>query len=185
MRCHYCDTEQAIPTGSGSWMSVNQVVDDVRERGRPLALVTGGEPLAQRNCIELLRRLVGLDVEVQLETSGAYSVAEVPDGVRRVVDIKTPDSGESEKNRLDNLSLLREGDELKFVLCSRSDYEWARDFVRSSCASFGNIPLLFTVSWDDEIAAEELAAWVLEDCLPVRIQLQMHKVIWGAEASGV
>ncbi len=184
LRCRYCDTRQAIPTDSGSWLSVDQIVEDVRERGRPLVLVTGGEPLAQRNCTELLQKLVDLGVEVQLETSGAYSVAGVPDGVRRIVDVKTPGSGESKKNRLDNLNLLRDGDELKFVICGRSDYEWSRDFIYSYSDSLGDLPLLFAASWG-EVVVKDLVAWVLEDRLPARIQLQMHKVIWGAEVSGV
>ncbi|ATX81891.1 7-carboxy-7-deazaguanine synthase [Mariprofundus ferrinatatus] len=184
LRCLYCDTEQAIPTDSGSWMQIDAIVADVQKRGRPLVLVTGGEPLAQRNCIVLLQRLVELGVEVQLETSGAYSVASVPEGVRRIIDIKTPDSGEVERNQLDNLDLLRSGDELKFVICSRSDYEWSRDFIRAHKLGLGEVPPLLSSAWGS-VSAEELCAWMLEDHLPARMQLQLHKVIWGAEAKGV
>ncbi|ATX79805.1 7-carboxy-7-deazaguanine synthase [Mariprofundus aestuarium] len=184
LRCLYCDTTQAIPTDSGAWMDIDQIIDDVQQRGRPLVLVTGGEPLAQRNCIKLLERLLALGVEVQLETSGAYSVAGVPDGVRRIVDIKTPGSGEVERNQLDNLKLLRAGDEIKFVICNRSDYEWSRDFIRSHELGGDDVPPLLSTSWG-EVSASDLCAWILEDHLPARMQLQLHKVIWGAEATGV
>ena len=147
-------------------------------------LVTGGEPLAQRNCNLLLQRLLDLGIEVQLETSGAYSIADVPEGVHRIVDVKTPDSGEVERNQLKNIQLLRAGDEVKFVICSRNDYEWSRHFIYSHGLEKSAVPLLFSSAWE-EVAAHEMCAWILEDNLPVRLQLQLHKVIWGAEVSGV
>jgi len=183
LRCNYCDTTQAIPTDSGSWMDIDAIIEDVRQRARPLVLVTGGEPLAQRNCGELLSRLLGLGIEVQLETSGAYSVAAVPDGVHRIVDVKTPASGEVARNQLDNMQRLGAGDEIKFVICSRSDYEWSRDFIRNHRLGEGAVVLL-SAAWN-EISSSDLCAWMLEDALPARLQLQLHKVIWGAEASGV
>lgn len=183
LRCSYCDTEQAIPTDSGEWVTIEAIIDDVRKRARPLVLVTGGEPLAQRNCNELLQALLDLGVEVQLETSGAYSVASIPKSVHRIVDVKTPDSGEEQRNQLTNLELLDEGDELKFVICSRSDYEWSRDFVRSNSIN-SDVLILFSAAWK-AVSPADLCAWLLEDRLPVRMQLQLHKVIWGAEVSGV
>lgn len=183
LRCSYCDTTQAIPTDSGNWMDIDTIIEDVRLRGRPLVLVTGGEPLAQRNCGELLSRLLEIGIEVQLETSGAYSVAAVPDGVHRIVDVKTPGSGEVERNQLENMKMLGAGDEIKFVICSRSDYEWSRDFIRQHQLGDGAVVLL-SAAWS-EISNRDLCAWMLEDALPARLQLQLHKVIWGAEASGV
>ena len=183
MRCSYCDTTQAIPTDSGSWMDIDAIVEDVQQRGRPLVLVTGGEPLAQRNCSELLTRLLGLGIQVQLETSGAYSVADLPDGVHRIVDVKTPASGEVERNRIENLKQLNASDEIKFVICSRSDYEWSREFIRSHMLGSDAVVLL-SAAWG-ELSSQDLCAWMLEDQLPARLQVQLHKVIWGAEASGV
>ena len=184
LRCSYCDTTQAIPTDSGAWHAIDQIIDDVKQRNRPLVLVTGGEPLAQRNCNVLLQRLLALGIKVQLETSGAYSIAGVPEGVHRIIDVKTPDSGEVERNQLQNMSQLRAEDELKFVICSRADYEWSRDFIVAHQLESAGIPILFSTAWA-ELSAQQLCAWILEDHLPVRLHMQLHKVIWGAEASGV
>jgi len=156
----------------------------VAARNRPLVLVTGGEPLAQRNTIELLNRLKTLDCIVQVETAGAYPMGRVPAGVRRVVDFKTPGSGELERNCLDNLQCLRAGDEIKLVLANRTDYEWARDFIHSHDLGQGEVPVLLSPVWG-AVKPSDLCAWLLEDRLPARMQMQMHKVIWGAEASGV
>jgi len=184
LNCTYCDTPQAIPQDSGNWMPVADVLAQVKRFANPLILVTGGEPLAQRACINLLEQLTQLDAIVQLETSGALSIAKVPAAVRRIVDIKTPDSGECERNMLENLPLLKAGDELKFVICSRSDYEWSRDFVHRHGLGDSDVPVLFSTSWNS-LQARDLCQWVLEDHLPVRMQVQLHKVIWGAEATGV
>jgi len=184
LNCTYCDTPQAIPSDSGEWFEMETVLEKVRQFANPLVLVTGGEPLAQRACIELLEKLGELDCIVQLETSGALSIARVPPAIHRIVDIKTPDSGESKRNNLSNLPLLKTGDEVKFVICSRSDYEWCRDFVREHQLQNQNIPLLFSAAWG-QLDAQKLCQWVLDDRLPVRVQIQLHKVIWGAEASGV
>lgn len=165
-------------------MTVDEIVRHVSERQRPLVLVTGGEPLAQRNCIPLLEGLLAFDCIVQLETSGAFSIADVPEGVRRIIDVKTPDSGEAKRNYLENLGLLRAGDELKFVICSREDYEWSRDLVRSYELARMGLPLLFSPVWG-KLSPLEMSQWLLEDQLPVRLHMQMHKVIWGAEATGV
>jgi len=184
LRCSYCDTVQAQPSDSGEWMTIDEIVSQVARRNRPLVLVTGGEPLAQRNCLTLLERLQSLGAEVQLETSGAFSISEVPAGVRRIIDIKTPDSGEAARNRLENLALLKEGDELKFVICSRTDYEWSREFVKTHALAETGVPILFSPAWG-RVSLTEMSRWLLEDCLPVRLHLQLHKIVWGAEATGV
>ncbi|MDQ6996480.1 MAG: radical SAM protein [Mariprofundus sp.] len=184
LRCQYCDTPQAIPTDSGQWMGIEEVVRKVVASKRPLVLVTGGEPLAQRYTIELLTALSESDCLVQLETAGAYSVENVPSSIRRIVDIKTPGSGEVDRNCLQNINFLTAGDEIKFVLTSRNDYEWSRDFIRHHRLGLNDVPVLFSPAWG-EVAASDLCAWVLQDHLPVRVQIQMHKTIWGAEAEGV
>ncbi len=184
LRCSYCDTPQAIPTDSGQWINVEDVVQKVAAFNRPLVLVTGGEPLAQRYTVELLSALHESGCIVQLETAGAYSIENIPACIRRIIDIKTPGSGEVERNCLQNLDLLTEGDEIKFVLTDRSDYEWARDFIHAHRLGEGEVPVLFSPAWGNMNAAD-LCAWVLEDHLPVRVQMQMHKTIWGAEAEGV
>jgi len=184
LRCTYCDTPQAIPVDSGNWMAVDAVIEQIRQTQRPLVLVTGGEPLAQRYTLELLKELTRLGCMVQLETAGTYSIEYVPAGIRRIVDIKTPGSGEVERNCIKNLDLLTAGDEVKFVLTGRSDYEWARGFIQTHGLGTGDVPVLFSPSWDD-LSASDLSAWVLADHLPVRVQVQMHKTIWGPEAEGV
>ncbi len=184
LRCSYCDTPQAIPTDSGNWLAIDAIIRRVRETNRPLVLVTGGEPLAQRYCIELLKQLSGLDCIVQLETSGAYSIQAVPSDIHRIVDFKTPGSGEDQRNCMQNLELLTAGDEIKLVLTSRMDYEWARDFIRKNHLGSNDIPVLLSPAWG-EVAASDLCEWVLKDGLPVRVQVQMHKTIWGPEAEGV
>ncbi|MDX8406427.1 MAG: radical SAM protein [Mariprofundus sp.] len=184
LRCSYCDTPQAIPTDSGEWMQIADLLADVRHRGRPLVLVTGGEPLAQRHCGELLRGLLDLGCHVQLETSGAYALAGLPEGVRKIVDLKTPGSGEVDRNRWENLACLRAGDEIKIVLTGRADYEWARDMIGQHRLGGGDVPVLLSVAWG-ELTAAKLCQWMLDDHLPARLQVQIHKVIWGAEATGV
>lgn len=163
---------------------MDDIIQKIAAQQRPLVLVTGGEPLAQRHCIELLKRLSELDCFVQLETSGAYSIQAVPAGVRRIVDIKTPGSGEAERNHLQNLAHLTTGDEIKLVLTGRSDYEWARDMIAKHRLGLDDVPVLLSPAWGD-LATAELCQWILEDELPVRLQVQMHKVIWGSKAEGV
>jgi len=165
-------------------MAIDDIIEQVAIKQRPLVLVTGGEPLAQQHCIDLLSRLSKLDCFVQLETSGAYPVQDVPVGVRRIVDIKTPGSGEVERNHLQNLEHLVAGDEIKLVLTGRSDYEWARDMIGKHQLGLNDVPVLLSPAWGD-LAAAELCEWILADQLPARLQVQMHKVIWGSKAEGV
>jgi 7-carboxy-7-deazaguanine synthase len=176
LRCVYCDTQYAFH--GGEWREVNDLVDVARSSGVRHVCVTGGEPLAQKGCLDLLAALCDALFEVSLETSGAMDIEPVDPRVSRVVDIKTPGSGESARNRLDNLDRLRPRDQLKVVLCSRADYEWARDLLRER----GGVAcqVLFSPSWG-QVEPRELAEWILADRLDVRLQLQLHKVLWGNE----
>jgi 7-carboxy-7-deazaguanine synthase len=177
LRCRYCDTEYAFH--GGEWQTVDALVDLARSTGTRHVCVTGGEPLAQKSCLELLARLCNAGFKVSLETSGAIDVSAVDPRVNRVVDLKSPDSGEEHRNRRENLPLLGERDQLKLVLCSRADYEWARGFVLAG-AGGARCPVLFSPSWG-QLEARRLAEWLLEDKLDVRLQLQLHKVLWGNE----
>lgn len=175
LRCVYCDSEYAFY--GGQWHSFDAVLKAVRDYGVRHVCVTGGEPLAQKPCVEFLQRLCDEGYTVSLETSGAMDIAPVDPRVRRIVDIKTPDSGEQSKNRLENLPLLQATDEVKFVLCSEADYTWAKQFlvehpVHERCA------VLFSPS-QNQLAATQLADWIVRDRLPVRFQLQLHKILWG------
>lgn len=165
-------------------MDIADIVSQVSRYGTPLLLVTGGEPLAQKNCILLLEQLLPHFECVQLETSGAFPIQSVPAGVQRIVDIKTPCSGESGRNRWENLQHLRQGDELKMVISNREDYDWIKQIMQKYQLADSPAALLFSPAWE-KMDPAELVAWVLEDQLPVRIQLQLHKYIWGAEAKGV
>ncbi|MBK7116405.1 MAG: 7-carboxy-7-deazaguanine synthase QueE [Proteobacteria bacterium] len=177
LRCHYCDTAYAF--GGGEWMSLDEIVTSVRAQGTRHVCVTGGEPLAQANCLPLLEQLCDAGLRVSLETSGALPVDQVDARVSRVVDVKTPDSGEAHRNLLDQLQVLGEGDQVKFVICSRSDYEWSRQLVRERNLA-DHTMVLFSPS-HDQVAARDLAEWILADGLPVRLQVQLHKILWGNE----
>jgi 7-carboxy-7-deazaguanine synthase len=178
LRCVYCDTQYAFH--GGDWRESGDLVRWARDSGVRHVCVTGGEPLAQRSCLELLTDLCGAGFAVSLETSGAMDVGEVDPRVSRVVDLKTPGSGESARNRLENLPRLGPRDQLKVVLCSRADYEWARALLRSRAGEI-TCQVLFSPSWG-QIEARELAEWILADRLDVRLQVQLHKVLWGNEA---
>jgi len=183
LRCTYCDTTQAIPFDSGSAMSLNDIVETVRNLSNPLVLVTGGEPLAQKSCVALLQMLCDVMPLVQLETSGALDTTLVPKQVRKIIDVKTPGSGEVKRNRWANFEDLQAHDEIKFVLTSREDYEWSRDVLKTRLQHLATT-CLFSPSWG-QLDAAALSAWILQDHLPVRLQVQMHKVIWGADKVGV
>jgi 7-carboxy-7-deazaguanine synthase len=175
LRCQYCDTAYAF--SGGQWWTLEDIVARVRELDARHVCVTGGEPLAQRNCLPLLARLCDAGFEVSLETSGALPVAEVDARVRRVVDVKTPASGEMGRNLLDQLGTLNARDQIKFVICDRGDYEWSRALVQQRSLQ-QRAMVLFSPSYE-QLPARELADWILEDRLPVRLQLQLHKVLWG------
>jgi len=184
LSCNYCDTPQAIPLDSGSSLSISDIMERVQQLAHPLVLVTGGEPLAQRNISILLKALVDEGFKTQLETAGAHDIASVPDDVSIIMDIKTPDSGEAGRNRWSNIEHLQNNDEIKMVINGQSDYEWAKKTISEKGLAELHIPILFSPSWH-HLKAATLVEWILRDHLPVRLQIQQHKYIWGAEKTGV
>jgi len=177
LRCQYCDTAYAFH--GGTWWEIEDILAEVARAGVRHFCVTGGEPLAQKRCIGLLARLCDAGYDVSLETSGALDVSQVDPRVSRVVDIKTPGSAEEHRNRWDNLPLLTARDQVKFVLCSRADYEWAREVVREHALD-QRCAVLFSPS-KDQVSPRALADWIVEDRLPVRFQMQLHKLLWNDE----
>ena len=177
LRCQYCDTEYAFH--GGDVMSIGAVLEQVAAFDTPLVCVTGGEPLAQPNCQALLSRLCDAGHDVSLETSGAIDLAGVDERVNVVMDLKTPASGEVERNLWANLDRLKADDQIKFVICDRADYEWSRDRVAEYDLA-ERFAVLFSPAWQ-QIEPRELAAWILADRLKVRFQLQVHKYVWGDE----
>jgi 7-carboxy-7-deazaguanine synthase len=181
LRCQFCDTAYAFQ--GGEWRTIDEVLSTVAPffdtaHGTPRHVcVTGGEPLAQKSCFPLLVSLCDAGYRVSLETSGAMPLAEVDPRVVRVVDVKTPGSGEERRNRYDDLALLRPEEQLKFVICDRADYEWSREQVASRDLN-RRCQVLFSPS-AEQLPARQLADWILADRLPVRFQLQLHKVLWG------
>lgn len=181
LRCVWCDSTFAFQ--GGRRMTLEAILAEIGALGMPLVEVTGGEPLAQPNCPRLLRELCDAGYEVLLETSGALDVGPVDPRVIKIVDVKCPGSGEAGANRWENLALLAPHDELKFVLASRADYEWARGVIRERGLE-GTRPLLLSTVFG-ALAPAELAAWILEDRLNVRMQLQLHKILWPGQTKGI
>jgi len=175
LRCQFCDTAYAFH--GGEWHTLDEVLSRVAAFGPRYVCVTGGEPLAQKNCLPLLTRLCDAGYRVSVETSGAMPLAGVDARVNRVVDVKTPGSGEEKRNRYEDLSLLRPEEQIKFVICDRADYEWSRERI-ASLQLPQRCQVLFSPS-ADQLPARELADWILADRLPVRFQMQLHKVLWG------
>jgi 7-carboxy-7-deazaguanine synthase len=175
LRCRYCDTEYAFH--AGDWHDLDSILESVRQFDATHVCVTGGEPLAQPNCLVLLERLCDAGFKVSLETSGAMSIERVDPRVVRVLDVKTPGSGEVARNRVENFPLLTPRDQVKFVICSREDYDWSRAYLQEHALS-ERCQVLFSPSYT-EVPAATLADWILADRLPVRFQLQLHKVLWG------
>ena len=175
LRCTYCDTAYAFTGGQN--MSVAEILKQVAEYSPRFVTVTGGEPLAQKNCLPLLRDLCDAGYHVSLETGGALDISEVDARVMRVVDIKTPGSNEVEKNRWENLTLLTAHDEIKFVLCDEDDYEWAKKIIQQHHLGEKS-PVLFSPV-HGALNATQLAEWILRDHLPVRLQVQLHKLLWN------
>ena len=177
LRCQYCDTAYAFH--GGQWQAMDDILAEVAGHGVRHVCVTGGEPLAQKRCLDLLRRLCDAGHAVSLETSGALDIGQVDPRVSRVLDLKTPSSGEAHRNLWDNIGLLTAHDQVKFVLCGREDYDWAREVIREH-----DIParcdVLFSPS-KDQLDARELADWIVADRLPVRFQMQLHKILWNDE----
>jgi 7-carboxy-7-deazaguanine synthase len=175
LRCSYCDTAYAF--SGGEWMSVDEILDRVAAERTRYVTVTGGEPLAQKACLGLLTRLCDSGYSVSLETSGALDVSAVDPRVVKVMDIKTPGSGEEARNRLDNLDFIGPHDQLKFVICDQQDYEWSSELVNRLDLS-ERCEVLFSPSYA-QLPARDLADWILRDGLPVRMQMQLHKLLWG------
>ena len=182
LRCVWCDTPQAFY--GGTRMRREDVLGRALALGTPLVELTGGEPLLQPGVIPLLRELCDAGRTVLLETSGEADVARVDSRVHKIVDLKCPGSGESHRNRWSNLEHLTERDEIKFVLASRADYEWTRQVLRERRLTERSRNILVSTVFG-RLATRDVVAWVLEDKLPVRVQLQMHKYVWSAEATGV
>ncbi len=181
--CRYCDTPQARPFDAGRSMSIEEIIAQINPLQCPLVEITGGEPLAQAATADLARALVERGFEVMVETSGSYPIEVLPAQARRVMDLKCPSSGECERNDLSNIDRLTSRDEVKFVLADRKDYEWARDMVRKYGLT-QRCEVLFSPVCD-RLAPRHLAEWIIADRLPVRLQIQLHKYIWGREAAGV
>ena len=180
LRCGYCDTAYAFH--DGKTRLIDDVIAEVARYPSKYICVTGGEPLAQKNCLALLTRLCDLGYSVSLETSGALDISAVDHRVSRIVDIKTPGSGEVDKNRWENLALLKSHDEIKFVITSEADYRWAVALLEDK-KWHAMAPVLFSPAFN-EVSYEQLARWILRDGLKVRMQVQLHKIIWG-EKRGV
>jgi len=175
LRCVWCDTEYAFSGGQS--LTIGDILKRVAGYNCATVCVTGGEPLAQKNCLQLLVALCDGGHSVSLETSGALDIAEVDPRVARIVDVKAPGSGEQAKNRWENVELLTAGDELKFVLASREDYDWAVSACRQR-RLFERCPVLFSPV-QGQLDPAQLAQWIMDDRLPVRFQLQLHKLLWG------
>lgn len=177
LRCQYCDTAYAFH--GGQWRDIDAILDEVASHGVRHVCVTGGEPLAQKRCLGLLSRLCDAGYEVSLETSGAIDIAGVDPRVSRVLDIKTPGSAEVDRNLWGNLALLTARDQVKFVICSRGDFEWAKEVVAQH-----RLPevcdVLFSPS-HGQVSPRELADWVVAERVPVRFQMQLHKLLWNDE----
>jgi 7-carboxy-7-deazaguanine synthase len=180
MRCHYCDTAYAFQ--GGSMMGMDDIMSSIKKYDTRYVTVTGGEPLAQKEVLNLLKTLADSDYEVSLETGGGLSIKEVDPRVKIILDIKTPESGEEKKNHWENLEVINSKDEIKFVLCSRGDYEWAKQILDQYQLT-EKCEILFSPVYQ-KLNATDLGNWILKDQLHVRMQIQLHKLLWG-EKPGV
>ena len=181
LRCSWCDTAYAFHEGKN--MSIDEILQKIESFGIHLVEITGGEPLMQDNVYTLMRRLIEKRYKVMLETGGSISLEKVPKDVIKIMDLKCPGSGEQEKNNLDNLKLLTPHDEVKFVILDRKDYEWSRDIIEKFKINETAHILLSPVF--DKLELKEMVKWILEDRLPVRLQTQLHKIIWDKNTIGV
>ena len=177
LRCEYCDTTYAFK--GGEWFSLDDILSEVKKYNTKYVTVTGGEPLAQKKCINLLKNLCDEGYDVSLETSGALDISKVDERVSRVMDLKTPASKEEDKNRYENIELLTPHDQLKFVICDRNDYEWAVAKI-NEYDLLSRCEVLFSSS-HQQLKPQTLADWILEDQLAVRFQMQLHKYLWNDE----
>lgn len=175
LRCQYCDTTYAFQ--GGHWQTIVEILEQVANYNATHVTVTGGEPLAQKECLTLLSQLCDANYEVSLETSGALDVSKVDPRVIKVIDIKTPGSGEMQRNLFENIHHLLPHDQIKFVICDKEDYEWSKQII-TQYRLINRYQILFSPSYE-QLAAAQLADWILADRLKVRFQLQLHKVLWG------
>ena len=175
LRCQYCDTTYAFQ--GGNWYTLDAILAEIKKYRTRYVTITGGEPLAQKACLNLLTTLCDLNYVVSLETSGALSVSAVDSRVIKIIDIKTPGSKESEKNKWENLLELSLHDQLKFVICNELDYAWCKEIINQYQLA-EKCQILFSPSFL-ELEANKLADWILQDQLPVRMQIQLHKFLWG------
>jgi len=175
LRCDYCDTAYAF-TG-GKWMTIDSILEQTNQHQAQYVTVTGGEPLAQPDCLILLKTLCEHGYHVSLETSGALDINQVDKRIMRVMDLKTPGSGEVTRNRYENIAALQPHDQVKFVICDQADYEWAKTIIKEHQLT-QHCEVLFSPS-HNVLSGRELAEWILTDHLPVRLQLQIHKFLWG------
>jgi 7-carboxy-7-deazaguanine synthase len=180
MRCHYCDTAYAFQ--GGSMMTIDEIMEAIKKYHTHYVTVTGGEPLAQKEVLNLLKVLADQNFKVSLETGGGLSIKEVDPRIKIILDIKTPESGEEKKNYWENLNFIHLKDEIKFVLCSREDYDWAKKIINQYKLP-EKCDVLFSPVYQ-KINNTDLGNWILEDQLPVRMQIQLHKLLWG-EKPGV
>ena len=181
LRCSWCDTAYAFHEGKN--MSIDEILQKIENFGIHLVEITGGEPLMQDNVYTLMRRLIENGYKVMLETGGSISLERVPKDVIKIMDLKCPGSGEQEKNNLDNLKLLAPHDEVKFVILDKKDYEWSRDIIKRYKINETAHILVSPVF--DKLELKEMVKWILEDRLPVRLQTQLHKIIWDKNTIGV
>ena len=180
MRCHYCDTAYAFQ--GGVMMDMDDIMETIKKYDTHYVTVTGGEPLAQKEVLSLLKVLADQNYDVSLETGGGISIKEVDPRIKIILDIKTPESGEEKKNHWENLNLIHAKDEIKFVLCSREDYDWAKKILDQYKLT-ERCYVLFSPVYQ-KLNTTDLGNWILEDQLPVRLQIQLHKLLWG-EKPGV
>ena len=180
MRCHYCDTAYAFQ--GGVMMDIDDIMETIKKYNTRYVTVTGGEPLAQKEVLSLLKVLADQNYDVSLETGGGISIKEVDPRIKIILDIKTPESGEEKKNHWENLNLIHAKDEIKFVLCSREDYDWAKKILDQYQLT-ERCHVLFSPVYQ-KLNATDLGNWILQDQLPVRLQIQLHKLLWG-EKPGV
>ena len=180
MRCHYCDTAYAFQ--GGVMMDIDDIMETIKKYNTRYVTVTGGEPLAQKEVLSLLKVLADQSYDVSLETGGGISIKEVDPRIKIILDIKTPESGEEKKNHWENLNLIHVKDEIKFVLCSREDYDWAKKILDQYKLT-EKCHVLFSPVYQ-KLNTTDLGNWILQDQLPVRLQIQLHKLLWG-EKPGV
>lgn len=175
LRCQYCDSAYAF--SGGEWKSIDEILNEIKKYQTRYVTVSGGEPLAQPACLDLLKKLCDENYTVSLETSGALDVSAVDPRVIKILDLKTPGSLELKRNRFENLNYLTSQDQIKFVICDRNDYEWSKKILEQYQLNTKNT-VLFSASYQ-QLNYQDLADWIIEDQLPVRFQVQLHKVIWG------